>query len=65
MVKTVAAQSHGIDDQQVVTRTAVVLPAVVAALLGLFILYGVGIAQPNLIHNAAHDTRHALAFPCH
>ena len=65
MVKTIAAQSHGIDDQQAVTRTAVVLPAVLAALLGLFILYGVGIAQPDLIHNAAHDTRHALAFPCH
>ncbi len=65
MVKTIAAQSHGIDDQQAVTRTAVVLPAVLAALLGLFIVYGVGIAQPDLIHNAAHDTRHALAFPCH
>lgn len=65
MVKTIAAQSHGIDDQQAVTRTAVVLPAVLAALLGLFILYGVGIAQPDLIHNAAHDSRHALAFPCH
>jgi cobalt transporter subunit CbtB len=65
MVKTVAAQSHGIDDQQALARTAVVLPAVLAALLGLFILYGVGIAQPDLIHNAAHDTRHAIAFPCH
>ncbi len=65
MVKTGAAQGRISDDQQAVTRTAVVLPAVLAALLGLFILYGVGIAQPDLIHNAAHDTRHALAFPCH
>ncbi len=65
MVKTGAAQSHGVDDQQALTRTAVVLPAVLAALLGLFILYGVGIAQPDLLHNAAHDTRHALTFPCH
>ena len=65
MVKTGAAQGRAIDDQQALTRTAVVLPAVLAALLGLFILYGVGIAQPDLLHNAAHDTRHALTFPCH
>jgi cobalt transporter subunit CbtB len=39
--------------------------ALVAALLGLFILYGVGFAGPATLHNAAHDTRHAFAFPCH
>ena len=44
-------------------RTAVA--ALVAALLGLFILYGVGFANPATIHNAAHDTRHSFAFPCH
>jgi cobalt transporter subunit CbtB len=37
--------------------------AVVAALLGLFMLYGVGFAQVS--HEAAHDTRHSAAFPCH
>jgi cobalt transporter subunit CbtB len=37
--------------------------AVVAALLGLFILYGVGFAQ--ITHETAHDTRHATGFPCH
>ena len=44
-------------------RTAVA--ALVAALLGLFILYGVGFANPTTLHNAAHDTRHSFAFPCH
>ncbi len=39
--------------------------AVLAALLGVFILIGVGFAGADLLHNAAHDTRHALAFPCH
>lgn len=65
MVKTAATPSHIIDDPQALSRTAVVLPAVLAALLGVFIIYGVGLAQPNLMHNAAHDTRHALTFPCH
>jgi cobalt transporter subunit CbtB len=39
--------------------------AAIAALLGLFLLYGVGFANPTTLHNAAHDTRHAFAFPCH
>jgi cobalt transporter subunit CbtB len=37
----------------------------VCLLLGLFMLAGVGFAGPQLIHNAAHDTRHAVGFPCH
>ena len=24
-----------------------------------------GFAYPEFIHNAAHDTRHGLSFPCH
>ena len=37
--------------------------AIVAALLGLFIMYGVGFAQ--ITHETAHDTRHSTGFPCH
>ncbi len=40
-------------------------PALAAAMLGLTILYGVALAKSDTIHNAAHDTRHAAAFPCH
>ncbi len=36
-----------------------------AMLLGAFILFGVGFAQPQSIHDAAHDGRHSFAFPCH
>lgn len=46
-------------------RMAAVKPAILAIVLGVFILYGVGFAQPQLLHDAAHDTRHAFAFPCH
>ena len=28
-------------------------------------VFGTGFAHPETIHNAAHDTRHAFAFPCH
>ena len=39
--------------------------AALAALLGLFLIWGVGFSPIEAVHNAAHDTRHSLAFPCH
>ena len=38
---------------------------VLALLLGLVLVGGVGFAHDMRIHNGAHDTRHALGFPCH
>ena len=42
-----------------------VIPALSAILLGAFLVLGIGFAHSNTIHNAAHDSRHAFAFPCH
>ena len=36
-----------------------------AILLGSALLYTVGLAPMAVAHNAAHDTRHGLGFPCH
>lgn len=36
-----------------------------AVLIGTLIVAGVGFAGPEVMHNAAHDLRHGLAFPCH
>ena len=36
-----------------------------ALLLGLVLVGGIGFASEMAIHNGAHDTRHALGFPCH
>jgi len=44
---------------------SVVLAAAFATLLGVFLIYGVGFAGSNVMHNAAHDSRHSLTFPCH
>ena len=38
---------------------------VLAVVFGAVILFTVGFAYSTPIHNAAHDTRHTLAFPCH
>jgi cobalt transporter subunit CbtB len=60
-------QVHASADRETLRseRLAAAVPAVFAALLGFFILYGVGFAHIPAVHNAAHDARHAFAFPCH
>ena len=37
----------------------------VAFLIGVAMVFTVGFAHTEILHNAAHDTRHSLAFPCH
>lgn len=48
-----------------VPRAEVLKAALVAFAIGAVIVFGVGFAHPDALHNAAHDTRHTLAFPCH
>jgi cobalt transporter subunit CbtB len=44
------------------SRLAVAAPVFA---LGAVVVFLVGFAHPLALHNAAHDTRHALSFPCH
>jgi cobalt transporter subunit CbtB len=39
--------------------------AIVTFLLGAGLVYLTGFSHSTTLHNAAHDPRHALAFPCH
>ena len=39
--------------------------AAFAVLFGLMLLSVAGFAGPIELHNAAHDSRHSFAFPCH
>ena len=45
--------------------TNAIAQAVLAMALGLFIVGVVGFSHISAVHNAAHDVRHANAFPCH
>lgn len=36
-----------------------------ALFLGLTLIAGIGFASDMAVHNGAHDTRHAIGFPCH
>jgi len=42
-----------------------ILPAMLAGMLGLGLLYAAGFAETAQLHNAAHDGRHSASFPCH
>lgn len=42
-----------------------IVPALVALTLGMALFIGAGFAAPSVLHNATHDTRHALGLPCH
>ncbi len=33
--------------------------------IGLTLTFAVGLSNMAVAHNAAHDTRHAIGFPCH
>lgn len=35
------------------------------ALIGATLLFAAGFASPAVMHDAAHDTRHSVGFPCH
>ncbi|MGV3551996.1 CbtB domain-containing protein [Rhizobium sp.] len=38
---------------------------VLALLLGAFLVFGAGMARSAVLHDTAHDVRHANGFPCH
>jgi cobalt transporter subunit CbtB len=50
---------------QTTERSQALRAAGIALLLGFGLIFITGFAYPELIHNAAHDTRHSLSFPCH
>ena len=46
-------------------RAAALYAVFTAVLLGIALIAGRGFAGPEVLHNAAHDSRHANVFPCH
>jgi cobalt transporter subunit CbtB len=48
-----------------VGRQSRLLQLALAGLLGLFIVGFVGFSPLDVVHNATHDYRHSMGFPCH
>ena len=61
--QTIGAQPHA--GSHSAARSSTLIAAAMAALLGALVIWGVGFSPIVLAHNAAHDTRHSMAFPCH
>ncbi len=47
------------------SRVEVLTAAAIALVFGIGLVFTTGFAHSSTIRNAAHDTRHALSFPCH
>jgi len=47
------------------TQSQRLIAALGAAILGVCLVYFAGFSHIEAVHNAAHDTRHSAAFPCH
>lgn len=60
---TVTSKLKTAAPSQALTSNGVQMAA--ALILGVVVLMGVGFAPMDAAHNAAHDTRHSFAFPCH
>ena len=45
--------------------TGSIVSIAVVALFGMTVLFVAGFANSAVLHDAAHDTRHAVGFPCH
>ncbi|WP_373087933.1 CbtB domain-containing protein [Sneathiella sp.] len=50
---------------QISTQTNARTLAVFVFLIGAGLVFLTGFAHSTTLHNAAHDSRHALSFPCH
>ena len=50
---------------QAKSTTSVLAQSLAALVFGMVIIFAVGFAPMEVAHNAAHDARHSLAFPCH
>jgi cobalt transporter subunit CbtB len=57
-----AAPLHAASTETVARRAA---PLAIVFGLGALLVFVAGFAGPEALHEAAHDTRHGLSFPCH
>ncbi len=57
--------SGAIADSTATTQSQRLIVALGAILLGVGLVYFAGFSHIEAVHNAAHDTRHSAAFPCH
>ena len=58
----IAADAPAVGDWSKVAARASLL---IAFALGASLVFLVGFSHSQTLHDAAHDTRHSMSFPCH
>ena len=63
----IAGKAAATDDIKVKVSSERITVGAVMLLAGALLIFAVGFAQGagGFLHNAAHDTRHAVTIPCH
>jgi len=63
----VAEKAACAEDNKAKVSSEQITVGAVMLLVGTLLIFAVGFAQGagGLLHNAAHDTRHAVTIPCH
>lgn len=59
------AQSYSSTLSTAGQRSEVLKAAALALFVGVALVFTAGFSHSATMHNAGHDTRHALSFPCH
>jgi cobalt transporter subunit CbtB len=54
-----------IANPQTLTLPRRIAAGLVLIVVGAALLYAAGLSHIAAAHDAAHDTRHAIGFPCH
>ena len=65
MATALSTTTTAISHSSVGSKTGVAAQAVLAMVLGVLIVGVAGFSHLDVVHNAAHDTRHSNGFPCH
>lgn len=65
MTPTATTQPTNQSTAHPAARRQSAVPALLAALLGLAVIFVAGHVQSGALHGAAHDVRHSTGFPCH
>ena len=63
----IAGKAAATDDIKVKVSSERITVGALMLVAGTVLIFAVGFAQGagGFLHNAAHDTRHAVTFPCH
>ena len=63
----IALKTAATDNIKVKVSSEQIILGAVMLFVGTLLIFAVGFAQGagGFLHNAAHDTRHAITIPCH